>query len=301
MMRAPMNDRGFTLVELMVIVTIIVVLLALLMPAMAKAVYAARLVACSANQRLTASAAIQYTFSNARAYPSRPAVPAGGPNGPPSGVSAWTVYLPPDNIPSGYDLKPVLRQKLNLDPNIAFQCPLIERIDFDERLDDEWVYGNTAIWFDWRYITDVTYAINQNVNGTRVRAMSSATELERMRRLGDRFEWKNRRYNLLVSDIDLYRPWSVGAQTAHPDVSAGIMHNAVFIRVNIAAGAALPHTASFWYSPSSRRGTVDHNYAYDDNSVRLVTGIDRQDPRLDAVPATFNNRDGRDVVQIPPG
>jgi prepilin-type N-terminal cleavage/methylation domain-containing protein len=296
------RKTAFTLVELLVVIAIIVLLLALLAPALDRAMYSALLVNCSANQRRTAMTAIDYAFAQRRAYPSRPVVPVDDEAGLRSGISPWAVYLPPYNVRTGYDMRPVLREKMNLDPNTASQCPLIEPINFDERLADEFVYGNTALWFDWGYLANLKWGINENVQGQRARALATGTELERMSRLGDRFEWAGKRYNLLVSDIDLYRYWNNGGgcQTAHPDAGAGLMYNAVVIRLNIIAEAAYPHTASFWHGPDSRRGGVDHNYAYDDGSVRLVTGIARQDPRLDRVPVTFDNRSARDVVQVPP-
>lgn len=58
--------RGFTLIELLVVVAIIVVLLALLTPAMDKAVRRAEQVVCATNQRAFNAAIAAYYFENKR-------------------------------------------------------------------------------------------------------------------------------------------------------------------------------------------------------------------------------------------
>jgi type II secretory pathway pseudopilin PulG len=245
---------AFTLVELLVVVTIIVVLLAMLMPALGAATYQAMLVRCAANQRLTANAAIQYAFNARGFYPPRPRTTNGG-------LQAWAIHLPATADTPAFDMKPVMRQQLGLDPNKVFQCPLIEPIDLDERLPDEFVYGNTALWFSWRY-TDGT------------------TPQPGMYKLGDRFEWRGRAYNIMVSDIDLVRPSPTGNQTAHPDFHSKTMFNAVFVRVNVLGNVALPHT-------------------FDDASVRQVMDLKIRDERLDDLPVAHNNSSPQDVVQVP--
>lgn len=65
------NDRktGFTLVELLVVVTIIVVLLALLVPAMDQAIEQATRAVCGAHSRAWATVSIQYALNNKKHYP----------------------------------------------------------------------------------------------------------------------------------------------------------------------------------------------------------------------------------------
>src|SRR5687768_10280921 len=62
---------GFTLVELLVVVAIIAVLLALLMPAMDKAIYQAELAACAATQKGIVSGATLYAMNYKRSFPNR--------------------------------------------------------------------------------------------------------------------------------------------------------------------------------------------------------------------------------------
>src|SRR5688500_7719159 len=82
----PKSELGFTLVELLVVVAIIVVLLALLAPAMDKAIYHAELATCGANLHGVAGGALMYTMNNKRAYPVREAI-QGGSNWSPSMIS----------------------------------------------------------------------------------------------------------------------------------------------------------------------------------------------------------------------
>src|SRR5688572_22045336 len=60
---------GFTLVELLVVITIIAILLALMMPAMDKAIYQAELAVCASNQRQTATGLYVYAMDHRRWYP----------------------------------------------------------------------------------------------------------------------------------------------------------------------------------------------------------------------------------------
>jgi type II secretory pathway pseudopilin PulG len=72
-MSACANPRriAFTLVELLVVITIIIVLLALLAPGLDKAIYQARLAVCGANLRSLGWMATSYAQDNKRYYPER--------------------------------------------------------------------------------------------------------------------------------------------------------------------------------------------------------------------------------------
>ncbi len=61
--------RGFTLVELLVVITIIAILIALLLPALGAAQNEAERVACQANMRTLSQAFISYTSSNKGYFP----------------------------------------------------------------------------------------------------------------------------------------------------------------------------------------------------------------------------------------
>src|SRR5687768_3576467 len=68
---APMTGKGFTLVELLIVITIIVVLMASMMPALDQAVYQAQLTVCGARLDAIAGAALTYAIDHKRAFPVR--------------------------------------------------------------------------------------------------------------------------------------------------------------------------------------------------------------------------------------
>jgi len=68
-MHRPGSAHGFTLVELLVVITIIVILLALLAPALDRAVYNAETAKCLASQRTIVQAAQSYAVDHKRVLP----------------------------------------------------------------------------------------------------------------------------------------------------------------------------------------------------------------------------------------
>lgn len=79
-------DGGFTLIELLVVVAIIIALLAILMPAMNKALGVAEMAQCGSNERQIGIASIDYASSSFGRLPM-------GLDGPMSDLKTWDVFL----------------------------------------------------------------------------------------------------------------------------------------------------------------------------------------------------------------
>ncbi len=81
-----MKRNGFTLVELLVVISIIVLLIALLLPALGRARDAARLTICASNMRQWGIAIHSFAADNRGDVPSLNSVPATSPGTPPPPV-----------------------------------------------------------------------------------------------------------------------------------------------------------------------------------------------------------------------
>jgi len=238
--------QAFTLVELLVAVTIIVVLLAMLSPAVEKAVYQAELAACAARLHGLAVGVTQYTIHNARLYPT----PKGASARHHTVLTTW-----------GWDMRPLLQSYVSINGHLL--DPLAGKIDLEGSKQDGSIIftgnqANYSLWFDWRW------------------SGYGASE-QGMRRYGDRFTWTGsaglvRRFSLLAADWidDSSTGYTMGG---HPD-DAGLLQ---FIRRQDenppwwnAPGQTV--TLSWWQrTTGDDRGLIDRNFAHDDGSVRRFT------------------------------
>jgi len=154
--------HGFTLVELLVVITLIVLLLSLLSPALDRAIDEALMAKCGAQLKGVGTGALAYAVQNTRAYLNRPHVQ--------NSQAPKTIRFAPR------DDRPVLSQYL---PIKALLCPLAPGpADLSGSMDNS-VTSTYYLFFGHRY-----------------------QSLKPMRRLGDRWEGPEGSYNLLASDND---------------------------------------------------------------------------------------------------
>ncbi len=257
----PAVSKGFTLVELLVVITIIVILLALLTPAMDRAVYQAELASCAARLHGIATGVTQYASGNNRAYPYRPTlVPTNASLKRPSSIRQ-------DDV----DDRPYLQQAMNgLDVLID---PLAAKFDLDAN--PKYIHVNYNLWFGMYFPA--------TMGGGKP-----------MRKLGDRLDWAdttrggNQRYHfsVLASDVDWLVPYytneyllpaSQHVITSHPD-----RDNLLYLQ-QIHTGE---WELSWWtHSETHARSELELNFALADGSVERWTDVKWDDDRMARVPA----------------
>jgi prepilin-type N-terminal cleavage/methylation domain-containing protein len=290
-MRTACRPTGFTLVELLVVITIIVLLLALLAPALDTAIYQAELVVCGAQIKTVCQALTDYAVDQKRRYIHRAGL--AGTEGQ-QGDSWDLELLSPGRGALSFsqvqrtgevfapDLRPQLRPYLALNRNL--QDPFIEPVDIERARDNEFVYQSYLLFAGWRYTA------GQGGSG--------------MHRIGDRIAWEGRQYSVMVADVDKFSLTKPNASSSHPD-TAGLMQNIVWQGQDAVAGQlgvggssmalGTDVTRSWWLTIGTDdpvRGALDLNFGYSDLSVQRHMNIrmptnttprDR-DERMDVVP-----------------
>ena len=280
------RSQGFTLVELLVVVAIITVLLAMLTPALEKAIYQAELVQCSGNIKALTNAGVLYAHANRRYYPAaqQPRV-RGGDQPNLMGIA---------NQPAK-DLRPLF-QADSLAWEKLLVCPLAGKINLSYEANDAEteVYSNYYIYFGWQYAIDR----DKTVGG---RTMS---------KLGDRFESTDntgsdvtREFRVLVADQFLEHNLTANTQSSHPDrggrqflvliQNAAEKPNLEFSGVGVGGQKV---TFSEWRA--ARRSPVDVNYGMDDGAV-LRVDAEPFDSRLQSAQPRRHRTDNGFGMRLP--
>lgn len=230
--------RAFTLVELLVVITIIVVLLSLLAPAMDAAIYQAELALCGAGLEAIGTGATVYATGYRRHYPYREysqrtqARP----------VDVRYMELPGGGPASGIDERPVLRTFMGL--NATLNEPLSPgKLDIEGSKPTTNVLSPYSLYFGWGYRGE-----------------------KGMTRLGDRINYLGDSFDLLAGDVS----WAFTGNgdnnhLAGHDDGTGLMeawHYQDELYV------IWDYTMTFWTTAGrGAREPIDLNYAWADGSV----------------------------------
>jgi prepilin-type N-terminal cleavage/methylation domain-containing protein len=256
--------RPFTLIELLVVIAIIGILASMLLPALSRARYKARLTNCMNNLRQVGMFVSMYTDDADDFYPHRAV------NRSPAN-SSITV------LKNEYaDDRPLLRPYMDMN---FLVCPLSPG-----NIDREQSIGATVkvmATYELRF----GYVINQNKpkNG--------------MIKVGDRPSWNGDTFSILACDYERDWPlWGPHAQyiAGHPDRD-GILTPTTHIE----RGSS---NVWSWYivNGDNTRGDTDRSFLRTDGSVFLMTGISVRDGRLKSVPNFPHNMATPVVQYLPP-
>lgn len=268
---------AFTLIELLVVIAVVAVLLALLSPALDRAISQAQLAICATQLRGIGGGSSVYAGSNRRFYPYRFWRTAG--NGRPNLLC--DTFLGNDR-PNFRDAFPL---QLLIDP-------FVDRISLNE-IDaptNNTIYVNRSVFAGWQY---------KSYHG--------------LLKLGDTWTYPDiddpeylNRFDVLATDVDTIRGDRVEIHSAHPDIEPRLKlytwRNQDLALATQASAA--PHTFSEWgQGVGAGRGAVDaYQYGHVDGSVSRLTnvqvshrvsGINRPgDGRLKGVPPYYGgNKD----------
>jgi len=264
--------RAFTLVELLVVITILVFLLALLAPSLERAIYQADLAVCGSHLHATASAVLVYAVDFRRSFPYRRLVE--------NSAGAWPNQFNNNNVDDRHavsqylDLTAALNDPLSADVDLAIYTK-------DAATRPVWTHASYDLWFGFSFWDDA----NQRLRG--------------MSRIGDRVQWTvpsslgtvRYEFDLLASDQDMQTPNGQNFISSHPD-DAGLMGNRVLDGqaydnpATFASSAGTLYAYSWWDLRGVRRGLFDRNFAHADGSVDRITSVDVDDPRFVHVPYT---------------
>lgn len=276
-MAANHTRRGFTLIEVLVVVAIIIVLLGLLIGSLQQALFEAEMRQCAESLKAIGAGTATYAVNQQGFYPARE-----------TGVKghAWRIDKLAEPDPA-IDHRPLLESAIGL---AVLQCPMNQTVDIGPRNDESEpasrVYASYNLWFGLRYFDPDT-----------------GVPLRGMMKMGDRFEWRGRSYNVLAGDKNNLIETVPSSVSSHPD-RGGLLGN---VAVQDEAtpipgeeqeegqeeGQGVRYTYSQWQG-EGLRGELDLNYVQEDGAVGRFGSVKAgdDDGRMAGVPMTTRDDSG---------
>jgi prepilin-type N-terminal cleavage/methylation domain-containing protein len=272
---------GFTLIELLVVVAIIVVLLALIVPALDRAINAANLTRCATNLKSIGGGAIQYATANKRNYPYRKGVVES---------SHWSYVCKvaqgstADPTTNPFDDRPILT--LNTAPG-AFVDPLAGDFEITDTLPGSGIditFSNYAIIYSMLFVAE-----GQNA---------------RMDRGGRKLNYEGSRSTVLAGDMDFIAKggdpagWSTFAWSSHGDDEGKMQFFNLTTQINGGIRGTMWMSRTAPTATNGPRGNLDSNYVFQDGSVRRFEKVRWNDNSGSDASAPDHGRDRMVLVPV---
>jgi type II secretory pathway pseudopilin PulG len=244
--------RAFTLLELLVVTTMIVILTAILVPILDRAIYEAELAVCSGNFKAMTTAVTAYAAEQRKYYPQR-TLRFEGPN-----------YIAASEL----DDRPMYRTLFSL--NKVLNDPASVTVNLDTQQPRSHVWSSQFLYFDFQF-----------EGYGRVERMGDRLEWQ---------ELTFNIVAADQDQIFVSGRWARAGHPDNTGrmVSQGIQDGEASITgtgAEAMAGATTYQTVSYWKDTTWQRAPVDRNFAYNDGSVQRYNAVAFNDPRMWVVPA----------------